>query len=54
MPRFGFKTYACDLFSRLNYSSAEILHRARYLDPGHSFRIPEPLLHLDNLSLMAR
>jgi CubicO group peptidase (beta-lactamase class C family) len=36
--RSGLKAYAGDLFGRLNYSSAEILHRARHLEPGHSFR----------------
>jgi CubicO group peptidase (beta-lactamase class C family) len=36
--RSGLKAYAGDLFSRLNYTSAEILHKARYLEPGHSFR----------------
>jgi CubicO group peptidase (beta-lactamase class C family) len=36
--RSGLKAYHGDLFNRLHYSRAEILHRVRYLGPGHSFR----------------
>jgi CubicO group peptidase (beta-lactamase class C family) len=36
--RSGFKHFDGDLLGRLNYSRAEILRKARYLEPGSSFR----------------
>lgn len=36
--RSGLRAYDGDLFNRLNYSRPEVLHRVRYMKPGHSFR----------------